>query len=457
MSSNEIDALLRGCGPAKSSGVPALVVERIEDTLHKLPARSVLARSSQRLRRLAITAASIVVMGAAVASYVLFSKEQPSGSSDMARLSSNNPIAQPADFIRTAVPPPLLGDSSMGKNGPAVTDHGITFMLRDVIYDGAEMEIRYSVRSDKEVEGYMMDANLTMDDREIGKVGYISAEKPGNLKHRYEKSGSGQYEGAIRTFNLSYSTYRPASFRFKIEITKIGDQAGNWSLEIPVSKIESTSASFFDLEKKAEEGTLTMRRIILSPVSTQLYYRFEEGELERGSWFGVEVTGDDGTFYGSHSGGSASSLGYMDLGPVASGTKALIIRPYYEDYRNTMQMVIKDLFHTQMLKQPTVDDPLILPLGEGREMYITGVEYLADRTVIHSNSVPRGGGYAVQDEQGRMLQILTFGADGSIEYKPVPEDEKLTFLTRPTYPRKYIPELELRVDLTQLKADSSRR
>ncbi|TVX97358.1 DUF4179 domain-containing protein [Cohnella terricola] len=454
MSSNEIDALLRSFGSAKPQGVPSSVVERIEDTLHRLPARSELARRSQRIRRLAMAVASMAIIGGAVASYAVFSKEQPLGSSDIARISSNNPIVQPADYIRRPILGSLLDDSSMDKNGPVVTDHGITFMLRDVIYDGAEMEIRYSVRSDKEIDDYMLDANITMDGRDAGKVGYVSAEEPGNLQHRFEKSGPGQYEGAIRTWKLSYSGYRPASFHFKIETTKIGNQAGNWSLDIPVAKTENMTVIFSDLKKTAEEGTIAMKRIVLSPVSTQVSYRFEEGKLDRTSWFGVAVMGDDGTFYGGQSGNSTSSLGYMDIGPVASGTQALLIRPYYEDYRNTMHIENKDLFHTEMLKQPTAEDPLNLPLGEGRELSVTSIEYLADRTVIHSDSVLVGGSYAVQDEQGKMLLPLTFGSDGSIEFKPISKDAKLTFLTRPTYPPRFIPELELRVDIPELQADS---
>ncbi|WP_239615127.1 DUF4179 domain-containing protein [Cohnella mopanensis] len=454
MSSNELEALLRNSGSAKPSGVPMTIVDTIENTLHSLPSRSELTRRSQRIRRLAIMVASIAVVGGAVAGYALFSKEQSSDSSVISQKPPESSVVQQSEYIRNPVVGSLLDDSNMDKNGPEVTDQGITLMVRDVIYDGSEIAIRYSVKSDKELDEYMMDAKLAMDSHDIGKVGYITSDNYDQLQHRYEKLDSDQYEGAINTWKLAYSDYRPESFRLKLEATRIGNQAGNWSLDIPVSKTPDMTIVTSDLKKTTEQGTLEMNRIVLSAVSTQVHYHFEAGSVDWTSWLGVEVTGDNGVQYGSHIANSASSLGVMDLGPVASDAKALIVRAFYDDPRNNMTIETKDLFHTPMMEQPTEDKPLALPLGEGREMYITGIEYLADKTVIHSESTSIRGGYALQDENGKLFPILSFGSNGSIEFKPIPEDAKLTFLTRPTYPRTYIPELELRVDLPQLLVGS---
>ncbi|QMV43691.1 DUF4179 domain-containing protein [Cohnella cholangitidis] len=447
MSSNELDALLRNERPAMPSNMPWSVAQRMEETLQALPTRDALKRGTQRIRRLAVAVASIAVIGGAVASYVLFAKDQPS---EIAKLPPDSTVEQRSEFIRTPVLGSLIHDANMEKNGPAVTDQGITLMVRDVTYDGSEMAIRYSVQSDKEIDGYMMDAILAMDSRDIGKVGYISSsENYEQLQHRYEKLDSDQYEGAINSWKLAYSDYRPESFNLKLEVTRIGNQAGNWSLNIPVSKTPDMTVVTSDLMKTTDEGTLELNRIVLSRISSQVEYRFEGGGKNKSSWFGVEVTDDKGIHYGSHIADNVTSLGYMDLGPVASGTQALIIRPFYEDFRNSKKIEVKDLFHTPMLKQPTEDEPLVLPLGEGREMYVTGLEYLADKTIVHSKSTSVSGGFAIQDENGKLLPVLSFGSDGSVEFKPIPEDAKLTFLTRPTYPRTYIPELELRVDLPQ--------
>lgn len=446
MSSNELDALLRNERPAMPSNMPWSVAQRMEETLQALPTRDALKRGTQRIRRLAIAAASIAVIGGAVASFVLLSKDKPS---EIANLPPESTVEQQAEFIRTPMLGSLVHDSNVNKNGPSVTDQGITLMVRDVIYDGSEMAIRYSVKSEKELDDFMIDASVTIDSRKIGKVGYLSSDELGSLAHRYEKIDSGQYEGYINTWKLSYGDYHPDSLLLKFEATRIGNQSGKWSLDIPVSKTPDITVVPYDLSVSAKEGTLELDRIVLSPVTTQIHYDFIEGELDRTSWLGVEVTDEKGVHYGGHIADNVGALGNLYLSPVTNGAKTLILRPFYDDFRNNEKIEIKDLYHTPMLRQPTEDEPLVLPLGEGREMYITGLEYLADKTVVHSKSTSVSGGFSIQDENGKLLPVLSFGSDGSVEFKPIPEDAKLTFLTRPTYPRTYIPKLELRVDLPQ--------
>ncbi|QJD87829.1 DUF4179 domain-containing protein [Cohnella herbarum] len=447
MSSNELDLLLRDGGLAKSSLLPSIVTKRIEETLHSLPARSTLERRTKRLRAYAITAASIAVVGGAFASYVVFSRDQPT---DMAILPQRSATEHQSETVRTPVIGSLLDDSDMEKNGPSVTDQGITLMIRDVTYDGYEMAIRYSVKADKEIDGYYMDAVLAMDNREIGKVGYVNSKEQNQLNHRYEKFDSDRYEGAINTWKLGYSDYRPKSFRLKVNATNIGGQAGQWSLDIPVSRTPDIIEINPDLTKKDDVGTLAIDRIVLSKLSMQLHYRFEHNGPDDESWLGVEVTDEQGYHYGSHVSRSDHDLGYMDLIPVTNGAKTLIVRPFYDDDRNNINIELADLYHTSMLRQPTEDEPLILPMGEAGDLKITKIEYLADKTVVYTKDpIPSGSGFAIQDENGNLVPIITLAIDGETEFKPIPKDARLTFLTRPTFPRIYIPELEVRVDLPQ--------
>jgi hypothetical protein len=163
---------------------------------------------------------------------------------------------------------------------------------------------------------------------------------------------------------------------------------------------------------------------------------------------GVQVTDDKGYHYGSHISKNAADLGYMDLVPATNEAESLFIRPFYDDPRNNKQVELEDQFHTPLMTQPTVEDPLILPLGEAGELQITEIEYLADKTVVHTKQPnPSGAGFAIQDEMGDLIPILTLGMGGVTEFKPFPPDAEVTFLTRPTFPATYIPGLEARVDL----------
>ncbi|WP_256756671.1 DUF4179 domain-containing protein [Cohnella sp. WQ 127256] len=447
MSSNELDLLLKDGGTAMPLSLPSIVANRIENTLHTLPDRRAIESRTKRIRRLALMAASITIVGGTLASYFLFSRDQQS---DIASLPQHNRLDYQSELIGTPMMGSLLEDSVVNKDGPSVTDQGITLMIRDVTYDGYEVAIRYSVKSDKEIDGFSMDASLAMDTKEIGRVGYATSDEPGNLNHRYEKYDSNQYEGVMGTWKLAYSDYLPRSFHLKVNATSIGGQVGKWALDIPVTVTSDTTMIRPALLKTSKEGTLKVNRLILSRVSTQFSFNFEAGALGEQSWVGVEVTDDKGFHYGSHISRSADDLNYMDLLPVTDQAKTLIIRPFYDDFRNNKQVELEDHFHTLLVTQPTVEEPLILPIGEAGQLEITGIEYLADKTVVYTKQPnTSGAGFAIQDDKGNLIPIITLAIGGATEFKPFSRDTPVTFLTRPMYPRTYIPELEARIDLPQ--------
>jgi hypothetical protein len=102
-----------------------------------------------------------------------------------------------------------------------------------------------------------------------------------------------------------------------------------------------------------------------------------------------------------------------------------------------------------MNQLPTNAAPLELPLGEGGQMYITGIQYLADRTIVYCRTDDIGAGFIIEDENGKQLPLISWGSGGAVEFEPIPQDAKLTFLSSPTTVRTYIPDLELRIDLPQ--------
>jgi hypothetical protein len=109
----------------------------------------------------------------------------------------------------------------------------------------------------------------------------------------------------------------------------------------------------------------------------------------------------------------------------------------------------EEYIHTALIAQPTQDKPLELPLGEAGNIQITQIDYLSDKTVVHYQY--NIDGFGIEDENGRLLKVLSWGDGGYGEnvaqFEAVEPGTKLTFFTRAYHPVTYLPELELRVNL----------
>jgi hypothetical protein len=279
---------------------------------------------------------------------------------------------------------------------------------------------------------------------ETGEYGY--------LEHKYERSDTGQFEGVIRTESLNYNRDISNSFQLKLDMTKIGDQTGEWSFDIPVKETAEQTILRPDLSKSSHMGSIQLNRVVLSSVSTQVNYHFTLGKIEDRTAIGVDLVDDTGVRYGSEILNFAIGdqvSGSRDFAPVTSGAKALIVRPFYYDNRYDRRLKEDEYFRTPMNQLPTDEAPLVLPLREAGKMYITGIKYLADRTMVYCRTVDSGTGFIIENEHGNWLPLISWGSGGAVEFEPIPQDAKLTFLSRPTTVRTYIPELELRIDLPQ--------
>lgn len=78
---------------------------------------------------------------------------------------------------------------------------------------------------------------------------------------------------------------------------------------------------------------------------------------------------------------------------------------------------------------------------------MTGIEYLPDRTVIHTQPVDYMWGLQLLDGEGNPIRRLSLNNDPDILFEPVSPDTKLVFVTFGRTAKKYIPELEINVDL----------
>lgn len=444
---SDVEALLRGASFRTAGPVPANVSSRVEAVLEGLPERRQ-PRSRSRLRPLAAAGAIglAIVVVASIAERGGFVGEARSPSASMRVVGQVMPEA----------------DHMMG---PSVTDQGITVMVREVVYDNYALGLRYTVSSDRPIGSFKADAELQLDGQWIGYIGSIPEgvhdKRP--LDNRYQRTEDGTYEGAIIAPVSSSWRSQVPSYRMgdapvldansvQFRITQIGGIAGNWFFDIPIQAEPGRTVSG-RFSRTNANGTFHLDQVVASPVSMQVTMGFTLGDIGKSEKVGAEIADDTGHIYGDETLGSYPSNLYLSttvyLPPLSAEAKSLIIRPYVFD-QGTADSV-PELFRTTMTVQPTESKPLKLPIGDAGTLEVTGIEYLPDRTIVHTQPDLYARGFMLLDDQGRSVDLLSWDSGDGAQFEPVSPDAKLVFVTSAEPKRTYLPELEIKVDLPPAK------
>ncbi len=218
------------------------------------------------------------------------------------------------------------------------------------------------------------------------------------------------------------------------------------------------------IDRRNETLSITLTQVTLSSTDTEVRLN-----VERPSGvnlpIGYELTDDTGYIYQPL--GSDSSFGPTPRNsPVEKGTMTfrfgpsydkpdyLIFRPY--EYRNAQGSD----YRVNVTSAPTPSRPLVLPQGEAGSVYVTGIEYGEDETVVRyyvEGEVPWEQAYAftLENEHGEQINRLDsefptnpYRYEFIKRYPPLSPDESLTFVAKPVATRKYLGDLEIRVPLS---------
>lgn len=450
MSEVDLDRLLREKAEPWTV-VPSYVAQRIEETLHALPNREEVRRRVIT-RRWAYFAASLAVLGVSLGSFAMFST--PEMKSELKRL-------------------PVLASlfaKNEGKLGQSVTDQGITFTIRKVVYDGAVFSIGYSLQSDEEMSETALDFKMMVDDLPIDLIEHNKSPDVENLYLNNRKIDSRNYEGVIQT---KLNRYRPATFKLQLDVTHIGNKSGKWSFALPVTwtrlldkAASETKTIEPSLHKSNDVLSIKLNQLILDPIRTELKIHYLLKDESQNMAVAYELADDTGYIYGTagiyghYSGQSTEGEVRTFFGGVSSKARYLVFRPYYYNHNDALKYANQEYIRTPMNRLPTAEEPLILPQGDAGRLLITGIEYLDYRTIVHyrtegSNPSDQSYHFSILDDDGNMLSRIAGGqsehpiGEGTAEFKPLKPDSAITFLTQPVVPLTYIPELETRIDLPQ--------
>ncbi|CAM3985856.1 DUF4179 domain-containing protein [Cohnella lubricantis] len=440
----EVEALLRGAAVRHTGAVPAVpavVADRIDEVLEGLPERTKPERAPRWRPLMGFAAAGLAIAVVAVfAGQRDWSGMLPQSPSHSAVIGVVGEIMPEADSM----------------TGPSVTDQGITVMVREVVYDDSYVGLRYTVSSDRQIDLSKVDAELQLNEQWAGYIGSIPEGKiTGPLYDRSQRMEDGTYEGVVITPSqtalapqeLSPILMKVIPHSVQLNINKIGDVAGDWSFDMPVQsgKWRTVAGS---VSRTNANGTFHLNKVMASPVSTQLWYGHTLSGFGESDNLGVEITDDTGQI-NEEVLSTRNPLDFdnekINLPPLPKDAKSLRIRPFVF---NLAQFEAKPVsFRTEMKEPPTESRPLKLPLRDTDTVDVTSIDYLPDRTIIHMQPVDYIWSLQLLDGEGNPIHSLAWNNGTDAVFEPVAPDTKLVFVTFGRTAKKYIPELEINVDL----------
>jgi|GEM_PF-1507639 len=460
MNVEELETRFQGVGKWEESSIPTAVAQRIEQTLAALPERGKQRSMAGRTRALAAAVVALVVVGGGIAGYSAYAP----------KILGETPIKQAAPSselssdVRTEVEGKMsllaineLRDSirkmsvkETEVSGAAVSDQGIHVRLGYVINDGYALSVRYSITADRPIQDFNLNAAIRVDGQTVGYVGNAEEDdgKRAIFRNEFSIVSATQYEGILSTTYYPFEGARMQYTDFELDISRIGNVNGEWVFDAEVRRQEPSLIIRNSNETKtSKQGVFELSKISLSKVSTGLEYAFKRFDSEKNRIFAVELTDDTGYRYGGVALRTSenSEMNYASFPSLNPEAKSLLIRPLYWDMKSTS---IKGRANVESL--PTPDDPLIVPIGQDKELVVTAIERRPDRTVVRSLPTPGDSiGISLYDiERGKVPLIdILFGKESGMVFEPVPSDAKLQIVAEFHGKLVYLPELEVQLNL----------
>ncbi|WP_372635664.1 hypothetical protein [Cohnella sp.] len=459
MNAEQLETRLQNIGKREGTSVPATVAERIELTLAALPDRSAQRRTARRRRAWAALIASAAIVGGSIAGYSAYNQEgaleNPIGQagpsseipidvhSENERLRSQLSVYELRESIRRM----SLKENSV--SGAGVSDQGIHVRLGYIVNDGYALAIRYSITSDQPIKDFNLKGAVRLDGQTVGYVGQ-AGEDEGEyavFRNEYTIVSSTQYEGVLSTTYYPFEGFRMQYTDFELAVSRIGTVDGEWEFDVDVRRQDPSLVIVNPQNSFDVSYGLNVSKVSMSKVSTRIDYTFKPSASRINRVFGIELEDDTGYRYGAvalreSANGEISHASFPALNPEAN---SLLIRPVYWDWK------INDVKGRADVKSvPTPNDPLVVPIGEDKELIVTAIERRSDRTVVRTLFPPgEVVGFSLYDvENGKVPVIDTlYGKESGMVFGPVESEAKLQIVAESFGKSTYVPELEVRVNL----------
>ncbi|MFB0846449.1 DUF4179 domain-containing protein [Paenibacillus oleatilyticus] len=411
----------------ESVALPSVVQSRIDQTLADLPdSNTRLHRPARRwsIAAVAVSLGLVGVLGSSFLSPVIATtlKQIPAIESVFRKMGDWG--------LRTADEKQI--DTFTGQS---ITKQGVTVTLKEALYDGARMAIGFTVNG-----------------RDIWSW---SASYNGQLMEGWTRtidSKDGSIVPGISYVNLAGKEL-PDSFELKYEIAVVGMDKDPFTFTIPVKlKAKPITEIQPDMTKVQNDVSVTVRNVKATAASAQIVLDVEHPD-ELGS-LRYEVKDDKGQslkvlncFCGSGTVDAKKrlkSISTVTTEAPAPDSASLTIRPYTQ----TIQGEISAVMETA----PTEEKPFAISQGEGGKLFVIGVDYMPDKTLVYY----RAEG-ALSKENGALLWVKNYRSfvtmeDAAtskfvLELPAVNPGDKLEFVTFDFPHPVYLEGLEMRIPL----------
>ena len=187
-------------------------------------------------------------------------------------------------------------------------------------------------------------------------------------------------------------------------------------------------------------------------------------------FYGIEIIDDKGNaelkrFYNYTGSSTTEDKHYIYGGGKAifdslpDGKKTFTIRPYVDDSSNwkwNPDYIYKKLDHL-----PSESNPIVLSEGNAGEIFVTGIQFLKDRTIVSYRAAGTdpyfGRGLFLTNKSGEKIlfsnidqpQTRSTIKENMLEYPPMSPDNLSGFTTVSLQPIHYYPEMESSFEITR--------
>lgn len=355
---------------------------KIKDTLDNLP-----KRKNRTLKKYTITATIMILCGIGIATAnPALARNLPVESSVFQFLSENNIINK--DYVTYS------SDLNMSK-----TSKDITVTINNIVYDGINLNIGYTIQSKNEIKDMPViihETSMKINGKDIG----FGGGDTGKFKDKKTYIGVASIDMAKdylpkehRNFIVGGNVTIPDNFLMDFNIKKLSNNiTGNWDFKFKVSneKIKANVKSIKpNIDLSSLRPGLKVNEILITPINTALRTSETEDNNSNGGYIVFDDKGRNLSTKGSSTSGSANTHTYYSqtlFRNVYEDSKTLTFVPYVinsEDFLKLESNHNNGVFHFATKETPLISNGTTLSEGKIGEYKVTGVEFLNDKTLLH--------------------------------------------------------------------------
>lgn len=319
-----------------------------------------------------------------------------------------------------------------------VTDKDISFTVKEVVFDGTRLSISYLVEPSSKT-GYNLKLNIKLNNKMLGPAQALT--------FRGKELKLNQYAGTI---DIVTTSQFPDNFNLSLGIDKIGNVAGHWYFNIPVSKnsLSRISKKFTPEATKSDINTsINIKNIYFAPSGIEIDITVLEKATKQGvsNRYSFQVFDDrdkqlNVNIIGNVIKHNNDIIEYKVVGPYKYNEK-----PQYLRIKPILQRQIDIV--SELSKFPTKID-----LGLTGQLTINKIEFLADKTLIYCSGTSPYNMITLVDSKGEeyastKLSIIKPGKMQNYiqEFPPIKENKKIAALAVKLEKTQPIPELEFKI------------